>query len=99
MEDDLQIRFAAEDRELEGAVLFGLDFLFRMQQPAGSYGIYRYEQEYPDGEALDTECSTGVALPNENCTRMVMFAMGVGKGSGIFRQRDDIQYTAAFRHQ
>lgn len=92
MEDDLQVRFAAEDRELEDAVLFGLDFLFRMQQPAGSYGIYRYEQEYPDGKVLDTECSTGTALPNENCTRMAMSAMGVGKGSGIFDARETYEY-------
>lgn len=88
LEEGLNLRFAAENRELEDAVLAGLDFLFRMQQPGGSYGIYRYEQEYPDGATLDMDCETGIALPNENCTRMAISAMGVCKGSGIFDARE-----------
>lgn len=88
LEEGLNLRFAAGNKGLEDAVLAGLDFLFRMQQPAGSYGIYRYEQEYPDGIMLDADCYTGIALPNENCTRMVISAMGVSKGSGIFDARE-----------
>lgn len=88
LEEKLHVQVETESNEIEDAVLTGLDFLFRMQQPMGSYGIYRYEQEYPDGIHLDRECETGTAEPNENCTRMVLSAMGVSKGSGIFDVRE-----------
>lgn len=81
---NLNIGIKMENTVIENAVLSGLSFLFRMQQPAGSYGIYKYEQEYPDGKKLDINCTTGSAIPNENCTRMVMSTMGTCKGSGIF---------------
>lgn len=84
LEEGLDITIKIENRRVENAVLEGLEFLFRMQQPEGSYGIYRYEQEYPDGVHLDDNCNTGFAMPNENCTRMVLSTMGVSKGSGIF---------------
>lgn len=92
LEDSLDIQFAVGNKELEDAVLSGLNFLFRMQQPEGSYGIYRYAQEYPDGITLDADCGTGYSLPNENCTRMVMSAMGVSKGSGIFDAREQFEF-------
>lgn len=88
LEDKLHVLVGTESSEIEEAVLWGLDFLFRMQQPMGSYGIYQYEQEYPDGIHLDRECETGTAEPNENCTRMALSAMGVSKGSGIFDARE-----------
>lgn len=88
LEDELYVKIETENRVIEDAVLLGLEFLFRMQQPEGSYGIYRYEQEYPDGSLLDTGCSTGFAMPHENCTRMAVSAMGVCKGSGIFNARE-----------
>ena len=88
LEDSLNITIKIENCMIEDAVLEGLNFLFRMQQPAGSYGIYQYEQEYPDGVHLDPDCSTGFAIPNENCTRMVLSTMGVSKGSGIFDARE-----------
>jgi len=91
LEDGMNLRFAAENRGLEDAVLSGLDFLFRIQQPGGSYGIYRYAQEYPDGVTPDAACSTGLAMPNENCTRMAVSAMGVSKGSGIFDVREQYE--------
>ena len=62
---------SVENGMIEAAVLGGLDFLFRMQRPDGSFGIYRYE--------------TGLsALPSENCTRIAQSTMGVCKGSGVF---------------
>lgn len=88
LEDKLHVTVGIESTAIEDAVLDGLEFLFRMQQPEGSYGIYRYEQEYPDGVQLDHGCSTGIAEPNENCTRMVLSTMGVSKGSGIFDARE-----------
>lgn len=91
LEEGLDIRFTTENKRVEDAVLAGLDFLFRMQQPGGSYGIYQYEQEYPDGVTLDMDCGTGIAMPNENCTRMVLSAMGVCKGSGIFDAREQYE--------
>lgn len=92
LEDGLELRFATENKEVEEAVFSGLDFLFRMQQPEGSYGIYKYAMEYPDGITLDAGCVTGIALPNENCTRMVISAMGVSKGSGIFDAREQYEF-------
>ena len=88
LEKELGISIAVENEVIEDAVLSGLEFLFRMQHPDGSFGIYRYEQEYPDGKNLDPECDTGIAIPNENCTRMVISAMGISKGSGIFDARE-----------
>lgn len=84
LEENQHIRIRIENSRIEKAVLSGLEFLFRMQQPEGSYGIYKYEQEYPDGKNLDMNCTTGTAIQNENCTRMAMSAMGSCKGSGIF---------------
>lgn len=84
LEEKLHVMVGIESSEIENAVLDGLEFLFRMQQPKGSYGIYKYEEEYPDGVHLDRDCRTGTAEPNENCTRMVLSTMGVCKGSGIF---------------
>lgn len=92
LEEGLDLRFATGNREVEDAVFSGLDFLFRMQQPGGSYGIYRYMQEYPDGVTLDAGCVTGIALPNENCTRMAISAMGVSKGSGVFDAREQYEF-------
>lgn len=88
LEEQLQVTVRTENSEIEDAVLEGLEFLFRMQQPEGSYGIYKYEEEFPDGVHLDRECITGTAEPNENCTRMVLSTMGVSKGSGIFDVRE-----------
>jgi hypothetical protein len=88
LEESLGIMIEIENHMIEDAVLDGLEFLFRMQQPEGSYGIYRYEQEYPDGFHLNENCHTGFAIPNENCTRMVLSTMGVSKGSGIFDARE-----------
>lgn len=88
LEKQLQVIVGTENSEIEDAVLEGLEFLFRMQQPEGSYGIYKFEEEFPDGVHLDNECITGTAEPNENCTRMVLSTMGVSKGSGIFDARE-----------
>lgn len=71
IEDRLSISLNADNEKVEKAVLDGLAFLFRMQNPDGSFGIYNYE----DGQT---------ATPNENCTRMALSTMGVCKGSGIF---------------
>ncbi len=71
IEDRLSVSLNADNAKVEQAVLKGLSFLFRMQNPDGSFGIYNYE----DGRA---------AAPNENCTRMALSTMGVCKGSGIF---------------
>lgn len=84
LKESLHIEINLENSVIENAVLSGLDFLFRMQQPAGSFGIYQYEQEYPEGKNLDSNCVTGSAIPNENCTRMVVDVMGTCKGSTIF---------------
>lgn len=84
LEKDLNIEIEIESITIEDSVLLGIDYLLRMQQPEGSYGIYRYEDEYPDGKILDNDCKTGFAIPNENCTRMALSTMGVCKGSGIF---------------
>lgn len=88
LEEKLGVTVKTDGRAVENAVLCGLDFLFRMQQPGGSYGIYRYEQEYPDGLHADQDCATGLAEPNENCTRMAISTMGVSKGSTIFDARE-----------
>ena len=84
LEKELHIHIEYNKALIERAVMEGLAFLFRMEQPEGSYGIYRYEAEYPDGNTLDENCKTGFAMPNENCTRLVLSTMGVCKGSGIF---------------
>lgn len=92
LEEKLHVMVGIASSEIEDAVLDGLEFLFCMQQPEGSYGIYKYEEEYPDGINLDRDCRTGTAESNENCTRMVLSTMGVCKGSGIFdaRKRFDL---------
>lgn len=84
LEEKLNLKITTENIVIENAILAGLNFLFRMQQPEGSYGIYKYKQEYPDGISLNYDCITGIAMPNENCTRIVLSAMGVCKGSGVF---------------
>lgn len=84
LKENLNIKIKRENSVIENAVLSGLNFLFRMQQPSGSYGIYKYEQEYPDGKNIDMSCTTGSAIPNENCTRMAISTMGTCKGSTIF---------------
>lgn len=84
LEEKLHISVGTENAAIENAVLKGLEFLFRMQQPEGSFGIYKYEQEYMDGVQQDTDSGTGIAEPNDNCTRMVLSTMGVSKGSEIF---------------
>lgn len=71
IEDRLSVSLNADNAKVEQAVLDGLSFLFRMQNPDGSFGIYNYEDGYK-------------ATPNENCTRMALSTMGVCKGSGIF---------------
>ena len=71
IEDRLSVPLKADNEEVEWAVLYGLSFLFRMQNPDGSFGIYNYE----DGRYF---------TPNENCTRMALSTMGVCKESGIF---------------
>lgn len=71
IEERLCGKLKAENKDIEQAVLDGLDFLFRMQLSDGSFGIYKYE----DGRE---------GAPNENCTRMVQSTMGVCKGSGVF---------------
>lgn len=71
LEEMLCGKFKAEYKDIERAVLDGLDFLFRMQRSDGSFGIYKYE----DGRE---------GASNENCTRMVQSTMGVCKGSGVF---------------
>lgn len=71
IEESLCIKVKTENKDIEQAVLDGLDFLFRMQLSDGSFGIYKYE----DGRE---------GASNENCTRMVQSTMGVCKGSGVF---------------
>lgn len=71
IEEKLCGKLKAEYKDVEQAVLDGLDFLFRMQFSDGSFGIYKYE----DGRE---------GASNENCTRMVQSTMGVCKGSGVF---------------
>jgi len=71
IEASLSVSLNADNTKVEQAVLDGLSFLFRMQNPDGSFGIYTYE----DGRYM---------TPNENCTRMALSTMGVCKGSGIF---------------
>lgn len=71
LEEKLCDKFKAEYKDVEQAVLDGLDFLFRMQRSDGSYGIYKYEDGWEGAS-------------NENCTRMVQSTMGVCKGSGVF---------------
>lgn len=71
IEEKLGGQFQTEYKDVEQAVLDGLDFLFRMQLSDGSFGIYKYE----DGRE---------GASNENCTRMVQSTMGVCKGSGVF---------------
>ena len=63
--------FSVTDTQVMQAVLDGLEFLMRMQQEDGSFGIYTYE----DGRAGQS---------NDNCTRIALSTMGVCKGSGIF---------------
>lgn len=69
LEENLNINIAIENWKIESAVLSGVKFLLRMQQPGGSYGIYKYEGERPDDK--------NKALPNDNCTRMSIYAMGL----------------------
>lgn len=88
VEEKLHISVGVGNAAIEDAVLEGVEFLFRMQQPEGSFGIYKYEQEHLDGNRLNLDCSTGLAEPNDNCTRMVLSTMGVSKGSGIFDARE-----------
>lgn len=71
IEEKLPTSLLADNAKVEHAVLAGLSFLLRMQNPDGSFGIYNYE----DGRS---------ATANENCTRMALSTMGVCKGSGIF---------------
>ncbi len=71
IEEKLCSKLKTEYKDVEQAVLDGLDFLFRMQLSDGSFGIYKYE----DGREGES---------NENCTRMVQSTMGVCKGSGVF---------------
>ncbi len=71
LEEKLYNKFKTKYKDVEQAVLDGLDFLFRMQLSDGSFGIYKYE----DGRE---------GASNENCTRMVQSTMGVCKGSGVF---------------
>lgn len=71
IEERLCCKVQTKNKNIEQAVLNGLDFLFRMRLSDGSFGIYKYE----DGRE-------GAA--NENCTRMVQSAMGVCKESGVF---------------
>lgn len=71
IEEKLCGQFKTEYKDVEQAMLDGLDFLFRMQLSDGSFGIYKYE----DGRE---------GASNENCTRMVQSTMGVCKGSGVF---------------
>lgn len=82
IEERLGSEIEVNNKEIEQAVLDGLDFLFRTQLSDGSFGIYKYE----DGRE---------GASNENCTRMVQSTMGVCKGSGIFdsTERFDL-YTA-----
>lgn len=77
LEQDLNMHIAVENKEIKNAVILGVKFLIRMQQPKGSYGIYKYEYEYEHLSYMDG------ALPNDNCTRMAMYAMGISSGSGI----------------
>ena len=71
IEERLCGKVETNNKDIEQAVLDGLDFLFRMQLSDGSFGIYKYE----DGRE---------GASNENCTRMVQSTMGVCKGSGVF---------------
>ena len=71
IEERLCSKIETKNKDIEQAILDGLDFLFRMQLSDGSFGIYKYE----DGRE---------GTPNENCTRMVQSAMGVCKDSGVF---------------
>lgn len=71
LEEKLCGKFKADYKDVEQAVLAGLDFLFRMQLSDGSFGIYKYENGREGAS-------------NENCTRMVQSTMGVCKGSGVF---------------
>ncbi len=80
LEENLDINITVESCSIEDAVLSGVRFLIRMQQPGGSYGIYRYEDE-------EVGCINGT-LPNDNCTRMAMYAMGISRGSGILAKEE-----------
>lgn len=71
IEERLGGKIKINNKDIEQAVLDGLDFLFRMQLSDGSFGIYKYE----DGRE---------GASNENCTRMVQSIMGVCKDSGVF---------------
>ncbi len=71
IEEKLCGKVATGNKDIEQAVLEGLDFLFRMQLSDGSFGIYKYENGREGAS-------------NENCTRMVQSTMGVCKGSGVF---------------
>lgn len=71
IEERLCGKIKTNNKDIERAVLEGIDFLFRMQLSDGSFGIYKYE----DGRE---------GASNENCTRMVQSTMGVCKGSGVF---------------
>lgn len=84
LEDMLSIHINVRKQEISDAVLLGLGFLFRMRQPEGSYGIYKYMDEYLDNGVKNDNSLTGEASPHENCTRMVLSTMGVCKGSGLF---------------
>lgn len=75
IEERLCSKVKAENKDIEQAVLDGLDFLLRMQFSDGSFGIYKYE----DGRE---------ALSNENCTRMVQSTMGVCKSSGVLNSTE-----------
>lgn len=82
MEEKFCGKLKTEYKEVEQAVLDGLEFLFRMQLSDGSFGIYKYE----DGRE---------SAPNENCTRMVQSTMGVCKGSGVFDSTERFDFYPA----
>jgi len=71
---------------LTAAVIGGLQFLFRMQLPDGSYGIYRFEKERDAGSVF--------TVSHENSTRLVLATMGTAKGSGIFDHLDKAEFYA-----
>lgn len=81
-------KIIAIDEIIQKAVIAGIDFVVRMQRPEGGFSIYQYEDEYLNGNTLNIQRENGIALPNDNCTRIIISAMGTSKGSGIF---DDIK--------
>ena len=68
------------------AVIEGLRFLFRMQLPDGSYGIYKFEKEQG--------ASSIFTVAHENSTRWILATMGTAKGSGIFDHVGQIEFYA-----